>query len=131
MAMSEMSVRKYLTCSPGDVANACRIARNVDNIRAPFIKRKPRWYREMLFRTRHPDIVLEWSSRVGLVFSYGALVTQCLLRDKLCHDERAFLYMHSVCHSAMQNQRKEFISACKNSRIFPLFLDQKIYTRLD
>lgn len=33
----EMSVRKYLTCSPGDAANACRIARNVDNIRAPFI----------------------------------------------------------------------------------------------
>lgn len=29
------SVHKYLTCSP-DAVNACRIARSVDNIRAPF-----------------------------------------------------------------------------------------------
>lgn len=115
---------KYLTCSPGDASNACRIVRNVDNIRAPFINVNldgtERCYSGC---ERHPDIILEWSSRVGLVFSYGTLVTQCLLRDKLCHDERVLLYVHSVCHSAMRNQRKEFISVCKNLRSFLLFLD--------
>lgn len=51
-------VHKYLTCSPGEAVNACRIACNVDNIRAPFTNVNLDG-REMLFRTWYFDIVLE------------------------------------------------------------------------
>jgi len=40
-----------------------------------------------------------------LIFSYGTLVTQCLLRDKLCHDEKASL-VHPVYNFAMQTREK-------------------------
>lgn len=43
---------------------------------------------------------------MGLIFSYGVLVTQCLLRDKLYHDERAHPSASCIDNFAMQTREK-------------------------
>lgn len=54
-------VRKYLTCSPGEAVNACRIVRNVDNIRAPFTNVNLDGPGDAI-----PDVVFRYCTRVEM-----------------------------------------------------------------